>query len=181
MAEEVVARFTITVGQEVLTLPDIAHQLIVLDQAWVVATVFAAYRAGLNEQLEKVDAGFIPRPYDIRITKHSPLVVDVAVNDVLQWGLTSGAAAMFVYFVRKPRHLGSFFNDIVAGWHHSAADAEAAKRNAYFQRQINRELLGGSPPSPGADDIAQTSRAVERLSGDLARLNAEVVERNESD
>ncbi|TGN63019.1 hypothetical protein EXE59_02970 [Nocardioides eburneiflavus] len=181
MAEDVVAEFTIVVRREVDTLPDIAHQLTVLDSTWVVATAFTSYQQGLTAWMEKADRGYTPRPYGIRLTKQSPMVLDIAVNDILPWGLTSGVAGLFVYFIRNPDKLGSFFHEVVGAWHNAAADSEEAKRGAWVQRQINKELLGGAPPDPDMSDMVRTSHIVRRLGDDLASLNAEVIERNESE
>lgn len=168
------------VRQEADTLLSIAHQLTVLDQAWVVAAAFASHREGLIAWAEdKHRYGFIPRPDGVRLTKQSPMVIDMAVADVLPWGLTSGTVVMFLYILRHPQQLGSSWNDIRTGWHNSAAESEEAKRAAWLQRQINKELLGGSAPDPDLSDAERTSLILSRLADNVATLDAEVVEREQ--
>jgi hypothetical protein len=91
------------------------------------------------------EASPLLRPDLLALSKKSPMVVELAIPDVVtSVGIAGAAAGMTVYFLRNPKKLGSFLGDVVAGWHQGWTDAERASRQ--------RRLLGAIAELEAWDD-----------------------------
>ena len=136
-------RIAVRFDTEAATLDLASRQLAALDATWVMSLYWAAYVRGGDLWTE--EASPLLRPDLLALSKKSPMVVELAIPDVVtSVGIAGAAAGMTVYFLRNPKKLGSFLGDVVAGWHQGWTDAERASRQ--------RRLLGAIAELEAWDD-----------------------------
>jgi hypothetical protein len=164
-------------GETLLALSD---ALRTADEVWVVSAGLASYLRGepafryverrLDDPASASTRTFyrLARPEETRLTKHSPMIIDLGiVGNLLPYGLTGGAAGLLVYFLKNLAKIGSFLPEISRSWHQGWTEAEKAKRDRELAT-THAELLvtqgrAGSPEGSLEDAMSELGTRVERL------------------